>query len=256
MKKTEFTCQRGTLKIRGTRFCGAPNAPIAVISHGFTGDRSQLVTYAQAVADMGFDCYTFDFCGGGLGSESDGATDQMSVLTETEDLKAVIRWACAESGDPARAVTLIGCSQGGFVSALVAAELGSKVQALVLFYPALCIPDDARRGKMILAEFDPKQIPETFSCGPMLLGRCYVTDVNTMDPFARITAYRGPVLILHGGADSLVPLAYSERAARAYGSHCTLKVIEGADHGFVGAQDAQAIQEMQQFLRTVCFGVG
>ena len=43
---------------------------------------------------------------------------------------------------------LMGCSQGSFVSALTAAKHPALVQKLVLFYPALCIPDDVRAGNL------------------------------------------------------------------------------------------------------------
>ena len=40
----------------------------------------------------------------------------------------------------------------------------------------------------------------------------------------------GPVLILHGDRDGIVPMWCSERYLEAYGSHATLKVIEGENH--------------------------
>lgn len=46
--------------------------------------------------------------------------------------------------------------QRGFVSSLVAAKWKDRISKLVLFYPALCIPDDARAGKMMFAKFDPQ----------------------------------------------------------------------------------------------------
>ena len=73
----------------------------------------------------------------------------------------------------------------GFVSALVAAKHPGLVDRLVLLFPALCIPDDARAGKMMFAQFDPQNIPEYIHCGPMKLGRCYPADVIDMDPILR-----------------------------------------------------------------------
>lgn len=39
---------------------------------------------------QGFATYNFDFCGGGFGSRSAGTMLEMSVLTEAEDLNAII----------------------------------------------------------------------------------------------------------------------------------------------------------------------
>lgn len=42
---------------------------------------------------MGYVAFTFDFCGGSaMCGKSDGKTTEMSVLTETKDLKAVIEY--------------------------------------------------------------------------------------------------------------------------------------------------------------------
>lgn len=90
------------------------------------------------------------------------------------------------------------------MSALVAAKHPKKVDRLVLFYPALCIPNDARAGKMMYAKLDPQNLPEQFTCGPMKLGRCYPADVIDTDPFREIQGYDGPVLIVHGTKDKIV----------------------------------------------------
>jgi len=117
----------------------------------------------------------------------------------------------------------------------------------VLFYPALCIPDDARAGKMMFAKFDPKNIPERINCGPMKLGRCYPADVIDMDPIEEIKAYHGPVLIVHGTKDSIVKLDYSRQAQRAY-PNAKLHIIEGGAHGFSKKHDAIAISHLRRFI--------
>jgi alpha-beta hydrolase superfamily lysophospholipase len=121
-------------------------------------------------------------------------------LTEVSDLCAVIEYAKGLDYTDSSNILLMGCSQGGFVSALTAAKLKNEIENLVLFYPAFCIPDDARRGKMMWAKFDPNNIPETVKCGPMKLSHCYVADVVNMNPFDEIKGYEGDVLIVHGTA--------------------------------------------------------
>jgi len=132
----------------------------------------------------------------------------MSVLTEVRDLEAVISYV-QSLPYTGKTLVLMGCSQGGFVSALTAAKYPDLADRLVLFYPALCIPDDARAGKMMRARFDPKNIPNVFRCGPMKLGKCYAADVMDMDPFEQIKVYSGPVLIVHG---TIVTASSSDRS--------------------------------------------
>lgn len=255
IRKSTFTCVRDGLAIRGTLLRpDGESLPIAVISHGFMADQKTVIKYAKQFAKWGYAAFCFDFNGGCIRGKSDGKTTDMSVLTEREDLKAVIRYAKSLSFTDSGQLVLMGCSQGGFVSALTAAELKEEVTKLILFYPALCIPDDARKGQMMFARFDPDNIPEVIDCGPMKLGRCYPACVKDMDPFAAINPYSGPVLIVHGDADRIVALSYAIEANRAYKrragmrAECHLKVIKGAGHGFAGRADRTAIACVKKFL--------
>ena len=82
----------------------------------------------------------------------------MMILTEKGDLLEVVKYVQSNTGvDPGK-IILVGCSQGGFVSALAAAVLDAQIAGLVLQYPALCIPDDARKGSMQIIRFDPNNI--------------------------------------------------------------------------------------------------
>ena len=203
--------------------------------------------YCKLLAEIGYCAYCFDFCGGSVlnKGKSDGKTTEMSALTEVQDLEAVIEYA---QGLPynSKKTLLMGCSQGGFVSALTAAKHPGLVDKLVLFYPALCIPDDARAGRMMFARFDPKTIPERINCGPMKLGRCYPADVIGMDPIKEISTYHGPVLIVHGTKDKIVNPDYSRRAQKAY-PNAKLHIIEGGAHGFSKKHDAIAVVHLRRF---------
>ena len=249
VNERNFECKRGDLTIRGTEYRGAGrNLPVAIISHGFMATRKSVRQYAKALAAIGYAAYCYDFCGGCLlGGKSDGATTAMSVLTEIQDLEAVIAYAQSlpENG---KKLLLMGASQGGFVSALTAAKHPELVDKLVLFYPALCIPDDARAGKMMFAKFDPENIPEIVKCGPMKLGRGYVADVIAIDPFKEISPYEGPVMIIHGTKDSIVNIDYAIRAEKAY-SNAKLHIIEKGKHGFRGKTDAFAIECLKEFAK-------
>ena len=214
----EFTCNRDQLRLRGSMFRPAEGErfPIAVVSHEFMANRLFTIRYAKLLASLGYAAFCFDFSGGCIVGASQGKTTDMTVFTEMEDLKAVIAYAKAQPYTNPDRLLLMGCSQGGLVTALTAAELGEQAEAIILFYPALSIPDDARKGSMMSARFDPKNIPETMRCGPMRLGRAYAASVLELDPFSVISAYRGDVLLVHGNADDLVDISYSGRAYDAY----------------------------------------
>ena len=139
---TPFECYRNALTIRGTEYRPAgENLPVAIVCHGFMAWQDTVRQYCELLAEKGYCAYCFDFCGGSVlnKGKSDGVTTDMSVLTEVQDLEAVIEYV---QGLPhnSKELLLMGCSQGGFVSALTAAKHPELVDKLALFYPALCIP--------------------------------------------------------------------------------------------------------------------
>lgn len=257
VEREGFSCERDGLTIKGTVFLpkGKTDCPIAVISHGFMANQMFSQIHAQNLAKMGYAAFCFDFCGGTLVGSSDGDSTDMSVLTEVEDLKAVIEFAKSQSYTDENELVLLGCSQGGFVSAIVAAEMKEEVDALILLYPALCIPDDARSGEMMFAKFDPQNVPETFWCGPMKLGRRYVTDVIEMDPYEIINQYTGNVLIIHGNQDETVDISYALRAVETYsqaGADAELKIIDEGGHMFFRPTHAyKALGYIREYVRTL-----
>jgi len=247
--ESTFECKRGDLFVRGLEYRPeGENLPVAIVSHGFMASHKSVRKYAQLLASLGYVAYCYDFCGGSLfKNKSDGISTQMSVLTEVSDLEAVIDYAQSRSYT-SNELLLMGCSQGGFVSAITSAKHPELVSKLVLFYPALCIPDDARAGNMIFAKFDPKNVPEVVNCGLMKLGRCYPEAVMDMDFIEAIKGYTGPVLIVHGTNDKIVNHSYSERAQAAY-ANAKLHLIDNAPHGFKRKNDVAAQSYLTEFAK-------
>ena len=247
--KENFSCNRGTLTIRGylLRPKDTGRMPAAIISHGFASSTRFTGKYAKRFAEAGYVTVYFDFCGSGKG-KSDGASTDMSVLTEKDDLSAVLdKLRSFDFIDPSR-IVLAGCSQGGLVSALLAAEREADVAKLVLYYPALCIPDDARRGSMLGGTFDPEHVPQTFRAMFVNLGAKFAIDAQQLDPFKEIRTYSKPVLICHGTADRVVNTSYAQRAADTY-PNANLVLVQGGDHGFIFRGFQPAMQATMDFLR-------
>ena len=243
--KIPFSCVRGELTIRGELLRAPGNGPLpgAIVSHEFLKNRRSVEQYARALAEAGFAAMIYDFCGGGIGGKSDGRTRDMTVLTELADLNTVMDHALARPDVQRKPLFLLGCSQGGFVSAMAAARRPQDVSKLALFYPALSIPDDARRGRMIVYFFDPANVPEVLGRVPITLGQEYALTAQKLNAYDAITGWPGQVLLVHGTRDRIVNIDYSCRAAKVYGEHCRFVTIEGAGHGFRGknAEEAAAL---------------
>ena len=243
----KFTCKRDDLTIRGHIWGKQEGRQKAVIlSHGFLANERSCFPYAKLLASMGYLAVTYDFCGGGIICRSDGRKQDMTVLTEKKDLLAVITYI-REQYDVSD-VFLLGCSQGGFVSGLTAAELKDTIVRLILFYPAVCIPDDARSGKMMFYKFDPEHIPDLLGKYPMKLGGDYARTVINMDPYREMTGYSGPVLLVHGTEDPIVNLSYARKLKEIY-PDCQYEEIQGAGHGFEGEYDQYACELLRDFMK-------
>ena len=242
-RNEEMWFQNGEKKIYAKMYLPAEEKdkyPAVVISHGFAGSSEDNVSRAELFASNGYVAVVFDFCGGGRASKSDGEMTEMSVLTEAEDLNAVIDGMLALDYVDASNFFLLGSSQGGFVSSYVAAHRPDDIKALALLFPAYSLQDDCweRHGSI-------ENIPETESLMNNTLGAIYSQDAMSFDIYDVIGGYKGDVLICHGDKDDLVDLSYSERAVEVY-EHAELKVIKGAGHGFQGKPLRESLVEFLQ----------
>lgn len=198
--------------------------------------------YAEALAEHGYVVYCFDFCGGSSGCRSDGSTLEMSVFTEQADLEAVIAMMQGLEYVDSENLFLMGTSQGGAVSAITGAAHKEEIRGMVLLYPAFLL---AERANELFQSVE--EIPDTYFFLWMEVGRAYFEPLIGYDIYEEIAAYDRDVLMIHGDADSIVPLTYSERALEVYPSS-ELKVISGGGHGFYGEDARQVIDYMLEYL--------
>lgn len=214
--------------------------PLVILSHGFGGDHTGNRAYADYFVKQGFAVYNLDFCGGGFNSKSAGTMLEMSVLTEAEDLNAAVDYFIADGRFSC--VMLWGASQGGFVSGYVAAQRPGDIRALVMEFPAIVLQDNARKDLLPDGTF-----PETSSVLGVKISRKYNEDAVSFDYYQQIAAYTGPVLILHGDKDPIVPLSYSQKAAEVM-ENAEFIVYPGQGHGFTGSQRGKAMQAEAEFF--------
>lgn len=217
--------------------------PLAIIAHGFNATHAVGNAYYRTLCDMGYQCFAFDFPYGSLNSKSDNNTMRMSVLTEQSDLEAVVDYFRSSPMVDKKNIMLIGESQGGFVSSLVASDIPKKISRMVLIFPALCIPDNWNARYP-----DASQIPDTTWLWQVPLGRDFFREVRHIDAFKNMARYKKPVLIIQGDADHVVSVADSHRAASLY-KDALLHIIPRAGHGFNAEQQAEAQRVLKEFLQ-------
>lgn len=238
---TEVWSERDGNRIFGMMYYNSASSkkqPAVILSHSSSLTHEAMSGYALAIAKMGYAAYCFDFCGGSDKSKSDGKTDEMTVFTEVEDLRAVVKTVKSLGYVESSEVYLLGSSQGGLVSALLADECPDYFAGMILFYPAFNIPEMV---KMFSGFGDWGDFGDFGNWGDfgdfggmMSMSEAYINSIKDFDVWSHIGKFSKPVCIIHGTADMIVPISNSEKAVGLYPS-ATLNKIEGANHGFNAA---------------------
>jgi dienelactone hydrolase len=219
-----------------------------VLVHGFKGFRrfGFFPNLARAAAARGYAAVTFDFSHNGIGP--DGA-DTFSALplfaeqTHTRNLDEIRRVVDVLAGGallgrPARRIGLMGHSRGGGEAVLAAAE-DARVEALVTWAAIAGIAERWTPDQVAAWEAGRAvEIENARTRQMMPVGPAYWQDVQgnaaRLDVPAAAARLTIPWLIVHGDADTSVPVEEGHRLFDAAGDATELLVVEGADHGFNG----------------------
>jgi acetyl esterase/lipase len=207
--------------------------PAVVIIHGggWTGgkrDAAREINIGTTLAEQGYVCLSIDYL------LADPKSDQAPWPQNLYDCKTAVRWLRANADrlsiDPDH-IGAIGGSAGGHLTAMLAVtgpecgldpdgpygEHSCRIQCAVNMYG----PVDLFRWK------DVSALKKTRAEAPELYKQFTVlTHLDPADP---------PFLVLHGTADTTVPVEQSEifaAALKQHGIEHHLEIIEGAPHTF------------------------
>ena len=117
---------------------------------------------------------------------------------------------------------------------------GQAPDALVLLAPAAVLKDDAIKGQCMNAKYDPQNPPEYVSVMFHKLGRGFIQEAQKMPIYETSSAYKGPVCIIHGTNDKIVPVSYSERYCEIFPG-AEYNLLEGEGHMMTGAAVAPLV---------------
>ena len=219
-----------------------------VFIHGFKGFRrfGFFPNLARAAALRGYAAVTFDFSHNGIGPDGADTFSAMPLFAEqthSRNLDEIRRVMDALSGgallDRApSAVGLMGHSRGGGEAVLAAAE-DPRVRALVTWAAVASFAERWTPEQVATWEAGGTVEIENARTGQMMpVGPAYWRDVQAAGTRLEVTGAAArltiPWLIVHGDADTSVPVDEGRALFDAAGETAELLVVEGGDHGFGG----------------------
>lgn len=275
MNTKRFTVDNDGMKIQGIAYLPAnstdPNqvkkSPAIIMSHGYLSNLHNFEYFATQFAMIGYNVFTFNFCCGSDETDtelmSDGTTTNLCIEGEISDLIAVYNYVSTRDYVKSDEIILLGESQGAFVSGLSAARLQEKISKLIMIFPAVCIPDHARRGTLAGASYDPKNPPELIYTERAMLSKVFVDDVKDMDAYSELAKYKGATLLIQGTCDSIVVPEYqyivkkefdltdnkeNENAQITNANHrLKLMMVRGMDH-YTGGEHKEALKDSIRYF--------
>ncbi|MGY4538559.1 pimeloyl-ACP methyl ester carboxylesterase [Mucilaginibacter sp. UYNi724] len=237
-----------------------PYAPLVIFAHGIRGfkDWGAHNLVANYFAENGFRFLKFNFSHNG--TTADKPTEFADLIAfsdntfsfELEDLKSVIDFACGGSAIPrVKSVYVIGHSLGGGISIVKTAE-DKRIAKLVTMAAISSFhnlwPKDAEKQWRLQGVMYMKN-SRTGQNMPYKSSLLKDLDDNPtrLDIPLRASEITQPWLIIHGDADTSVPLSHAELL---YGAQplAQLVVIPTADHVFNASEPYQSAELPAQLL--------
>lgn len=203
---------------------------MAILMHGFLSNKraNPLSSISKALAREGIASIRFDFNAHG---RSGGKFVNMTVSNEISDALAVVDYVL--SLPYVSSISFVGHSQGGVVAGMLAGRLerdaARRPCCLVLLAPAAVLKDDALAGKCMLSRYDADNPPEYVKVMMHKLGRPFILEAQKLPIYETSMLYSGPVCLIHGKKDKIVPYSYSERYNEVF-PDSTLELLEGEGH--------------------------
>ncbi len=194
---------------------------LIVLVHGMGGSRDEMASLGQDIHRRGYDVLVFDLRGHGL---SDSSRLFMG-RRERGDIRAVLDWALLHGYSPDR-IGWLGYSMGASTLLMEAAGNG-KIQVAVLDSPFGNLPELLNR--QLTAH---SHLPRWFNPGILLAARlAFGVRTDDLIPLRSALEWGSrPLLLIHGEADSIVPVQQARQIARAVGPTCQAVTLPGVEH--------------------------
>jgi hypothetical protein len=223
---------------------GDETFPLVVIHHGHGGGRNEnggLARVAEALAKAGIISIRFDFAGAG---DSQEPFTELSYTTMLADSDAALDYALGNLPVDEERIGAFGYSEGSAVVAMQAGEPDTSYKAVALMGP-LAQPGELMSsffgGSDAFAAYYEEAQANGFADVTTPFGQVQSTsllwfdETLAADPAGDIASFAGPVLIVWGEAEQIIPYSQVEAymaATEGSAASTELVTIPDADHGY------------------------
>jgi uncharacterized protein len=229
---------------------------VVIFSHGFTSNKNSAVyvDLERRLNAQGIGSLRYDYYGHGplyVNTPWYGVSPDVTLTKTVTSLRAVIRHARSLGSFK---IGLFGSSFGGLVS-LMAASADSDISALVLKSPVVeprsfwtsRVGEEGIKKWLDTGTLHYAQGPEEYD-----LDADFWRDVESYRTLESAKSIGCPTLLIHGGADDVVPISQSQRLAEVLG--VDVHVVSGANHFYDKAPHLEEMKEeaVRFFLRHLC----
>jgi pimeloyl-ACP methyl ester carboxylesterase len=241
------------------------DGPAVVFSHGFLGDHTVWDPQVAGLADE-FRCIRWDARGFG---ETRFQDEPFDMWDAAGDVFALMDYLGIENA------TLVGTSQGGYISMRAALLSPDRVKALVLISTqADAMPQEAKaatEGMFGLWATEGPGPDLTAALASSMFGaderlaqqwaakwqswpkerirRPGAASVGVDSIVERLAEITAPTLVLHGSADVVFPIELAEQLRDNLGSCVGLTVVDGGTHAANVTRPDAVTGELREFLR-------
>ncbi|PKV76701.1 alpha/beta hydrolase [Nocardia fluminea] len=225
-------------------------AVVMVHGGGVTREEGGFFTrLADGLASVGVPSLRFDLRGHG---DSEGRQEELTLSTILNDIRASL--AAVRDATGADDLALLGASFGGGVCGYYAAKRPADLARLVLLNPQL----DYKKRTIDTRDYwdndviNDEKAEELNATGAIQFtptlrhGRPLLNEVFWLKPNEVLGEIKADTLIVHGNADTLVPINGSRAAVSQFTAPVELVEIDGSQHGFAVRDDPRYLNPKSQ----------